>query len=80
MGLTMRGVVLFRVEMDVKTEAQGNPPLKVDIKGFVGFRMALFRRLLIPFNGLRDIFFYAMAKFIDEAELILRFGMTLFGS
>lgn len=60
-------------------EAQGNPPLKVDVKELVGFRVALFRCLLIPFNGLRDIFFYAMAKFIDETELILRVCMTLFG-
>ena len=41
--------------------------------------VALCGGFLVVFNGAGDIFFNAIAAFIQEAELILRFGVAAVG-
>ena len=53
--------------------------LKVDFEGGVGLGVALCGGFLVVFDGAGDIFFNAIAIFIQEAELIFCFGMAAFG-
>ena len=53
--------------------------LKVDFEGSVGLGVALCGGFLVVFDGAGDIFFNAIAIFIQEAELILCFGVAAFG-